>query len=366
MIGSGIYIDDVDAAVLNQVWKSITLLFITTFVLLILAGFLTRSITKPLTEVAEAMHAIAKVDGDLTKRLNAHGGIEITRLATGFNHFVEKIQQAILRVIESTRQINEDSDKLATIARQTGTTINLQDQETENVTRAIHGMLSQVQRVAESAESAVKATHQADNEANLGMKVVRETIASIQTVAGEVTHATQVITELEIDSRDIGKILETIKGIAEQTNLLALNAAIEAARAGEQGRGFAVVADEVRKLAQNTQEATARIQELIERLQSKSLAAVKAMHKGQQSVVASVGQAGCAGESLEKITQSVASIRGMNDEIASSAKAQLITAEEINSSISEINKMAVETSAGVGSTDDAVRNLANMLSQLQT
>jgi methyl-accepting chemotaxis protein len=365
MIGSGIYVDDIDQAVSVQAMHSLTLLMIVTAVFLLISGILTRSITRPLTEVANAMHAIAEVDGDLTTRLKEHGGSEIVRVATSFNQFVAKIQQAILRVVESTNQIHNDAIILTSIAQQTGATINRQDQETESVSRAVQGMLIQVQSVVESAGNAVTATLQADTEAKLGMKVVSETISSIRAVAEEVAHATQVITELESDSRNIGKILDTIKGIAEQTNLLALNAAIEAARAGEQGRGFAVVADEVRKLAQNTQEATARIQELIERLQSKSLAAVNAMQEGRHRVDASVGQAACAGESLEKITRSVASIRNMNDEISSSAKEQLAVAQEINGSIAYINKMAVETSAGVSSTDDAVANLAGLLSQLQ-
>ena len=198
------------------------------------------------------------------------------------------------------------------------------------------------------------------------MKVVSETITSIHSVAEEVGRATKVIAELEGDSRNIGTILETIKGIADQTNLLALNAAIEAARAGEQGRGFAVVADEVRKLSQSTQEATARIQELIERLQAKALAAVKVMEEGRQRVDASVGQAGNAGESLDKITKAVASIRDMNGEIANSAKDQLSVAEGISTSIATINQMAIVTSSGVKSTEEAVANLAKMVDQLKT
>jgi methyl-accepting chemotaxis protein len=312
------------------------------------------------------MAEIADGDGDLTKRLAEHGGREIISLAKGFNHFAAKIQLAIQRVVEATHHINADSARLSSVAQQTGANINQQDQETAAVALAVQGMLNNVQLVAESAGKAVTAAQQADTEANLGMKVVSETITSIRSVADEVGHAATVIAELEGDSRNIGMILETIKGIADQTNLLALNAAIEAARAGEQGRGFAVVADEVRKLAQSTQEATARIEDLIERLQTKALAAVKVMEEGRSRVDASVGQASNAGESLEKITRAVASIRVMNGEISTSAKEQLGVTQGINSRIGTINKMALETSAGVRSTEEAVADLAKLLSQLQS
>jgi methyl-accepting chemotaxis protein len=365
MIGSGIYVDDVDAMIRERAVRSAWLLLVSSIILLLIAGILRRSITRPLAEVADAMGEIVDGDGDLTKRLSEHGGSEIVRLASCFNLFAAKIQQAILRVVEATHLINADSARLSSVAQQTGGSISQQDKETAMVAESVQGMLEKVRHVAESAGIAVTAAQQADTEANLGMTVVRDTITSIQSVADEVGHAAKVIAELEDDSRNIGAILETIKGIADQTNLLALNAAIEAARAGEQGRGFAVVADEVRKLSQSTQEATARIQELIERLQAKALAAVKVMEEGCQRVDASVGQAGNAGESLEKITRAVASIRDMNGEIASSAKDQLSVAEGINTSIAAINQMAIETSAGVRSTEDAVADLAKLLDQLK-
>ncbi|MDO8989036.1 MAG: methyl-accepting chemotaxis protein [Sideroxyarcus sp.] len=365
LIGSGIYVDDVDAAVRAQTWHNIWMMLGASIVLLLIAGTLSKSITRPLAEVADAMGDIVNGDGDLTKRLSERGGAEIVRLATGFNLFAAKIQQAMLRVVEATHLINADSARLSSVAQQTGDSINQQDAETAAVAKAIQDMLAAVRRVAESSGNAVTAAQQADTEANLGMQVVNETIASIHSVAGEVGRAAVVISELEDDSRNIGTILETIKGIADQTNLLALNAAIEAARAGEQGRGFAVVADEVRKLSQSTQEATARIQELIERLQAKALAAVKVMEEGRQRVDASVGQAGNAGESLGKITKAVTSIRDMNGGIASSAKDQLSVAEGISSSIETINQMATVTAAGVKSTDDAVADLAKLVDQLK-
>lgn len=366
VIGSGIYVDDVDAAVKDQAWHNIMLLLVAAVVLLVIATILVRSITRPLAEAVGAMSEIADGDGDLTKRLKEQGGREIVRLTIGFNHFAAKMQQAMLRVIEATHLINADSARLSTVAQQSGASITLQDVETGKVAEAVQGMLDKVRLITESAAHAVEAARQADIEANQGMSVVSETIASIHSVADEVGHAAQVITELEGDSRNIGTILETIKGIADQTNLLALNAAIEAARAGEQGRGFAVVADEVRKLSQSTQEATARIQELIERLQSKAVAAVKVMEEGRLRVDASVGQAGDAGKSLEKITSAVASIRNMNGDIANSAKEQLSVAEGISNSIAAINQMAVVTAAGVKSTEDAVADLAKMVDQLKT
>ncbi|MDO8926619.1 MAG: methyl-accepting chemotaxis protein [Sideroxyarcus sp.] len=365
LIGSGIYVDDVDAAVSHRAWHTAGIVLASSIVLLLLAGMLRRSITRPLDEVAHAMHEIVEGDGDLTQRLPEHGGREVRRLASGFNLFAAKIQQAMLRVVEATHLINADSARLSSVAQQTGASIALQDQETAAVAQAVQGMLEKVRHVAEHAGNAVTAAQQADSEANTGMKVVGETISSIRSVADEVGRAAQVIAELADDSRNIGTILDTIKGIADQTNLLALNAAIEAARAGEQGRGFAVVADEVRKLAQSTQEATSQIQKLIERLQEKSLAAVKVMEEGRQRVDASVGQAGTAGESLDKITKSVVSIRDMNDEIAISAKEQLSVAEGINNSLATINQMASETSAGVRSNEEAVADLAKLLDQLK-
>jgi methyl-accepting chemotaxis protein len=366
VIGSGIYVDDVDDIIIGKVWHNLALLSVAAAVLLVLAGILTRSITRPLREVADAMRDISQGDGDLTRRLSENGAYEIVRVAAGFNGFGEKIQHAILRVVSATHLLNKDSLRLSGVARETAANISRQDKETASVSVAIEGMLSNVQRVAGSADSAVTAAQQADTEATLGMRVVNETIESIRSVASEVGNATNVIAELEDDSRNIGDILDTIKAIANQTNLLALNAAIEAARAGEQGRGFAVVADEVRKLAQSTQEATAHIQELIEHLQNKTQAAVKVMREGRERVDDSVIQAGHAGVSLEKITRSVSSIRDMNTEIARSADDQLNVARGISSSISAINRMSVETSAGVSSTEDAVSDLIKLLDELKT
>jgi len=365
LIGSGIYVDDIDTAVRDRVTHLLGLVVVAGVVLLAVAGLLAGSISRSLGGAASALGDIADKHGDLTSRLPERGGREIARLSAAFNHFVAKIQQAMLKVLDSTHQLSSASSRLSAVAEQTRTSVLSQDRETVAMAESIKGLLASVQQVAASSGNAVAAAGQADEEAKLGLQVVRSTIESIHSVAQEFGKAAEAIGELEDDSRNIGTILDTIKGIADQTNLLALNAAIEAARAGEQGRGFAVVADEVRKLAQSTQEATSRIQDMISRLQNKAVAAVEVMKEGSARVDASVGQAGRAGVSLEKITVAVASIRTMNNEIAQTAAAEADATSGINASVDNIGRLARETGAGVRDTDGAVADLAKLLVELQ-
>jgi methyl-accepting chemotaxis protein len=365
VIGSGIYIDDVDMAVHDRLVHSLVLAAIVAIVLLVMASLLAGSITRSLGGTADALDDIAQRDGDLTHRLPKHGGRELAALAEAFNRFTEKIQLAMLKVLDSTHQLNSASSRLSVVAAQTRASMARQDKECATMTEATRGLVVSAQQVTNSAGNAVGAAEQADGEANLGLKVVRATIDSIHSVAEEFGKAAEAIGELENDSRSIGTILDTIKGIADQTNLLALNAAIEAARAGEQGRGFAVVADEVRKLAQSTQEATARIQDMISRLQAKAVTAARVMNEGGARVDASVSEAGRAGESLVKIAQAVSSIKTMNNEIVACASTQAGMAGDISTSVDTINRVAAETSGGVRDTDGAVVELAKLLADLQ-
>jgi methyl-accepting chemotaxis protein len=365
LIGSGIYIDDIDAAISDRVFHTLQFVVVAAALLLGIAALLAGSISRSLSSTATALGDIADKNGDLTARLPEKGGREIATLAVAFNHFVAKIQQAMLKVLGSTHQLGSASSRLSAVAQQTHTSVASQDRETAAMAVTIRDLLASVQQVAASSSNAVAAAGQADDEARRGQQVVRATIDSIHSVAQEFGKAADVIRELEDDSRNIGTILDTIKGIADQTNLLALNAAIEAARAGEQGRGFAVVADEVRKLAQSTQEATARIQDMIARLQAKAVAAVEVMKDGRERVDASVGEAGQAGESLEKIAGAVATIRAVNDEIAATAAAEASATEGINASVDTISRMAKETEEGVRDTDAAVADLVKLLTELQ-
>ena len=249
---------------------------------------------------------------------------------------------------------------------QTRNGVQRQQVETEQVATAMNEMVATAQNMVDNAEMAASATEQADNEAQAGSKVVTQNIAQINGLADAVERAAEVIHRLEGDSESIGTVLDVIRGIAEQTNLLALNAAIEAARAGEQGRGFAVVADEVRSLASRTQESTQEIQAMIEQLQSGAREAVKAMSDGREQAQASVEQAARAGSSLEAITHAVASIREMNRHISDAARQQGEVADEINRNLSTITQVAEQTSEGTESLGEASSKLAGLSQQLQS
>ncbi len=365
VVGSGIYIDDVQQAERAQRMKSFSVVLVVGLLLIGIATLLARSITRPLFETIAAMRDIAQGEGDLTKRLNVSGANEVKELATCFNQFASRIQSSIQQVSQAAVRLRDSTVTLQGVAQHTAQSVQNQIGEAAQVAESVQGLASRATDINQSAEGAAAAAASADQEASAGQAVVAETIESINTVAVEVVKATDVIHDLEKDSHDIGGILETIRGIADQTNLLALNAAIEAARAGEQGRGFAVVADEVRKLAQSTQDATAQIQAMISKLQSKAVDAARVMEAGRSKVENSVGQAGRAGESLEKITRAVATISDMNTQIATSAMMQNVETDQIGTSISAIDDMADATADDMKSTETALADLATMVAELQ-
>lgn len=312
----------------------------------------------------KSMKDIAEGDGDLKIRVDVHSNDAIDRVGRYFNLFLDKIHDAITRVDGASQQLNVSSTELTSITDDTKNSIDEQQSETEQVATAINEMTVTVGEVARNATDAASATHDADEQAAEGRSIVTSSIDSIHVLVDDIQEAANVIMQLRKDSESIGGVLDVIQGIAEQTNLLALNAAIEAARAGEQGRGFAVVADEVRTLASRTQESTTEIKTIIDSLQSGAEQAVQAMDKGREQVQMTVEKTTEAGSSLELITAAVAKINEMNTQIASAAEEQNSVAEEINQNITRISQHAEKTADGAQTTQMASTELASLSEEL--
>ncbi|WP_312467920.1 methyl-accepting chemotaxis protein [Stutzerimonas nitrititolerans] len=333
---------------------------------LLVAALVARGIVRPIRVAVDAMRDIAAGEGDLTRRLEEHGRNEVAELGQAFNQFAEKVRRLVSEVAGSTSQVAAAAEEMSAITDEFNRDVAQQRHEIEQVATAMNEMTATVQDVARNAAQAAASAQAADREAQQGQQVVHETVSSIESVSVEVEHTASAIQRLEADSQSISAVLEVIRGVAEQTNLLALNAAIEAARAGEQGRGFAVVADEVRTLASRTQQSTLEIQQVIEQLQSGARNAAEVMHRGRAQVDSSVLQAQQAGSSLTSITIAVASISDMNVQIASAAEQQSAVSDEISQNVVNINQVADRVTESASQTAQASSQLAHLAAGLQT
>jgi methyl-accepting chemotaxis protein len=321
-------------------------------------------VTKPINRANTTLSNLASGDGDLTLRLKVEGKDEIGTLASNLNEFLDKLHDLISKLAKTSSQVSESASELYDLNADAQKKIVTQHSSIDMVATAMNEMSATVQDVAKSASIAANAAHKADDDAQQGKQLVNSSADSIQDLAKDVDRAADAINALAEDTDAVGTVLDVIRGIAEQTNLLALNAAIEAARAGEQGRGFAVVADEVRTLAGRTQESTTEIQAIIERLQECAQNAVSVMSTGKTNAQTSVDRAGSAGESLVAITDAVTSISDMNTQIASAAEEQSSVTEEINRNIVEISATADETSQISSEASQNSQTMANYAKEL--
>jgi methyl-accepting chemotaxis protein len=322
------------------------------------------SIMNALRKITDSLQEIAEGDGDLTRRIHVGAQDELGKLAADFNRFVDKLQKAIGEVVHVVGPLHDVSHALEDVMKQTTGLSSKQSRDSERTLDAIAVMSAKVSDVATHAVSAAKLASSADDDAKQGRVVVSSMVRSIDEVASEVERAAGVIRQLESDVGNVSKILDVIKAVAEQTNLLALNAAIEAARAGEQGRGFAVVADEVRTLASRTQQSTAEIRQVIEKLQSAAHSAVDVMQSSQQRASSGVSQANAAGSSLQSITERIESISGMNREIAAATTDQQKNADAIQSSVQNLRDTATDSAGSVARVAEFSGSLARLAAKL--
>ena len=322
-------------------------------------------IRRRLADLAVKFRDVSSGDGDLSRRINVTGSDGIDDLGRIFNGFIEKLQSIMSQVMDDSSNLVGVASHLNSISASSSNSALQQQSQIEQVATAMNEMTATATEVAGNARNAADAAQAADTDVNSGMEIVSQTVQSINSLAGEVDRANDVIRTLQSDSEEIGSVLDVIRGIAEQTNLLALNAAIEAARAGEQGRGFAVVADEVRTLASRTQQSTEEIQAMIERLQTGANDAVKVMEESHIQATNSVDQASETGAALQKITSAVNTINQMNLQISNAAEQQTEVAHEIDVSLNKINAASHESVSNSSEASQESENLNGLATHLQ-
>ncbi|RWX53156.1 methyl-accepting chemotaxis protein [Photobacterium chitinilyticum] len=332
---------------------------------MLIAWLVSGLVSAPLKRLSLAMNDIAVGHGDLTQRLQEDSKDEIGMLANSFNEFVSRIHIMIIEVALTLQAVQAETARIQQETQGVVANAASQQQESTQAATAVNEMSATSDTVTQHANEAAQATQSASTESETARDMLSDTVISIHKLADEIESSSVVISHLERDVGNIASILDVIRGIADQTNLLALNAAIEAARAGEQGRGFAVVADEVRTLASKTQDSTGEIQVMIERLQQGARAAVQAMESSSESSTYTVQQANTANDSIDAISQSINVINEMNLQIATAATQQSHVSDSINRNVQEIASMSQQMVGKVKTTEQGFDMLTKQCSQLE-
>ena len=353
----------IDQGIANRVQQG-TLALIGVLICALLAFAFPTLVTRPLRRLLERLEQIADGDGDLRGRVEVASRDELGQVARVFNRFLDKLQPMIAEIGGLAGSVSTSAQDLASLAARNDQLISDEFAAVDQVSTAATEMSAAVHEVARSAQQAAETARQADDQSQHGAQVVGASIRVIRDMADDVGKAAQTIQALEEETASIGAVLEVIRTIAEQTNLLALNAAIEAARAGEQGRGFAVVADEVRALAARTQESTVDIQARIERLQSGVQQAVRAMESGGGKAADSVGRIGDVEQVLEGTRESIQRISDMAAQIATACEEQSSVTEEIARNIDEIRTLSNQATQMSEQSTQASRGLSDLSGQL--
>jgi len=329
-----------------------------------LAWVLTRSITGPINQTVGIANKVAS--GDLTVNVRSQRGDEFGQLLAAFGTMITNLRELIREIETGASSIASSSEELSTVTNQTSKGVADQQSQTDQVATAMNEMVSTVNEVAQSAEAAFEAANQASEKSGHGEKAVRETLDLVADLNQQSSNVMELLNGLQTETNNIGTVLDVIKSVAEQTNLLALNAAIEAARAGEQGRGFAVVADEVRSLAQRTQSSAAEIETLITNLVNSAETSVASMETGTKLAEQTLERAQLAGTAIQEMSEGVEEIRRHNSQIATAAEEQSSVAEEINQNVTLIRDVGDQSAASTEQVSAASEELARLAEGLNT
>lgn len=364
VVGSGIYVDDVDAAVWRYAGEGLIKLLLVVSVLGVISVLLARSITVPLRNTIQVVRDLVSGKADLMDGLAVSGRDEIAELSTALNQLMEKLRSVVNALMQASESLVATTQDVNEIAGKTNRSADQQKSESDQVATAMTELHATAGEVASIAARAAESVKQVNELARQGHGVVKQNETAISGLSADVNQATELMHELQQGSESIGGILVTIRSIADQTNLLALNAAIEAARAGEQGRGFAVVADEVRTLAQRTQDSTSEIEQMISALQEGTAQAVQAVEEGRTKAESSVERAVHTGQALMDMVEAIEQINEMNIQIATAAEEQSTVVGSINESIVRISDIADQNAHGSAATVRSAEEMALNLDHL--